>query len=347
MRKKGEGKMSENKIRSLAPYIARLTWMWANRAISHLKEKSTQSQEVIRLVQLAAERGDPEAKWWISHRHLIVTMAVNKPSSYSEEDLMRAQYHYYIYGGEESLRKGLAEAAEWGHSDTILAIAPHVCYNASLTPGRPTFIDEIFKNAAALGSVYALKEMGADLSAHRASIEERALNGCFEAAVYLTEYETDSGRDPLLPLNDAKTCTANDALLRFLLIFSGVIHPVHNQNRHFDNNVFKVIGTIHGSAARYQFGLCMHQMRDVIPDWVTVLSMPCKYFYLQSSEAAKEAVNTWILVGRRSGICRDMRKMIGELIWADRVEWTLTNSNAVAAVEPRRSTRKRIKKVSV
>jgi hypothetical protein len=41
-------------------------------------------------------------------------------------------------------------------------------------------------------------------------------------------------------------------------------------------------------------------------------------FYKQQIDAHKEAVKTWTLVGMRNGVVKDMRKLIGEWIWAQR-----------------------------
>ena len=315
--------MSENKIRSLAPYVARLTWIWARRAIMYMKGKSTQDREVIKWVELAADKGDPEGQWWSCHNHLIVTMALNEPDSYSSEDLMRAKYHYYLYTGGISPRDGLMQAAVWGHPDAILQSAEWISH----TLFWPPLFDserEILKKAADMGSVDALKTLKVDLASHRASIEERALNGCYEAAAHLTEYETGNEHDPELDSNRGKECTANDALWRFLLIFSGLLHPKIVQNRHLDDAAMKVVRTINSGPAIYQFGLCTHQMIDVIPERMVQSFKPFLLYYRRASESAKEAVNAWIFVGRCSGICRDMRKMIGEMIWADRTEWMIT-----------------------
>jgi hypothetical protein len=322
--------MSENKIRSLTPYIARLTWTWARRAIICTREKSTKNRKVNRLVKLAADRGDPEAQWWMSHSLQIVTMAVNKPDHYSDDDLMRAKYHYYLYCGTiVSIVGHLKEAAEWGHADSVLEYAEWLARTAV----TDATVMEMLKKAATMGSVYALKELKVKLDSHRASIEERALNGCYEAAAYLTEYETDTGRDPLLVSNSGKECTANDALWRFLFLFSGLLHPTIGKNRYLDNEIEEVISTINGSGARYQFGLCTHQLIDVIPRDVVQLFMPYVLQYRQTSERAKEAVLTWTLVGHRLGVCHNMRKFIGEMIWADRVEWMMIKASPAESEE--------------
>lgn len=41
-------------------------------------------------------------------------------------------------------------------------------------------------------------------------------------------------------------------------------------------------------------------------------------FYKLQIEAAKKAVVSWSLVGKRLGVVKDVRIMIGKLIWADR-----------------------------
>jgi hypothetical protein len=316
--------MSENKIRSLSPYIPRLTWTWARRAITYTRERSTTDPEVNRLVKLAADRGDPEAQWWMSHSRQIVTMAMNKPDHYSEDDLMRALYHFYLYSGE--IRDAsIMPAARWGHPDAILASVgwlsgPAVHYSPYTLSSD---IDQILKKAAAMGSVDALKALKANLASHRVSIEERALNGCYDAAAYLTEFETGTGRDPELDSNLGKDCTANDALFRFLLIFSGLLHPKITQVQHLDWSVTRVIDTIRGQAACYQFGLCAFQMFSLIPERVKPLFIHHVFHYELSSMRAKEAVFTWTLVGHCLGVCHNMRKFIGEMIWADRFEWVV------------------------
>jgi hypothetical protein len=292
--------------------------MWARRAILYAKNKSTNDPTVNRLVQLAADKGDPEAQWWIDHKHLIVTMVLNKPGGYSEEDLTRAHYHYNLFSGGYPAEP-LKVAATRGHLDAIYEYAGW----PNILPMRLDDV-EIIKRAAEMGSVEALQLLKADPSLHVESIKERALNGCPDAAVYLTEYETESGRDPDLCENSLKECTVDDALWRFLLLVSGPLHPMIVHNKNLDAETVQILTTINGSGARYQFGLCTHQMIDLIPERLVPTFMPFVLGYRRASEGAKEAVVTWTLVGHRAGICRDIRKMIGEMIWADRVDWMIT-----------------------
>jgi hypothetical protein len=43
-------------------------------------------------------------------------------------------------------------------------------------------------------------------------------------------------------------------------------------------------------------------------------------FYLKQLLAAKKAVNTWSMIARRNGVVKDIRCLIGKMIWSKRNE---------------------------
>jgi hypothetical protein len=48
----------------------------------------------------------------------------------------------------------------------------------------------------------------------------------------------------------------------------------------------------------------------------------CIELYHQWSALAKGAIECWIVVGRRLGIARDVRRIVAELLWEQRASWS-------------------------
>lgn len=69
----------------------------------------------------------------------------------------------------------------------------------------------------------------------------------------------------------------------------------------------------------YHFGAFAYEMRKCLVTFGTLSSSVDGY--LHANKAAKEAVDTWLVVGRHLGVSKDMRRMIGMLIWNSREVW--------------------------
>lgn len=55
-------------------------------------------------------------------------------------------------------------------------------------------------------------------------------------------------------------------------------------------------------------------------DMINLVSRAVSH-YVQSNRNARRAVNTWLLVARRVRVVKDIRKMVGVMIWEMRPEW--------------------------
>jgi hypothetical protein len=48
--------------------------------------------------------------------------------------------------------------------------------------------------------------------------------------------------------------------------------------------------------------------------------------HAESCERAKQAIQTWLLVGRKRNVVRDIRGSIAKMLWANRADWSANNS---------------------
>lgn len=75
------------------------------------------------------------------------------------------------------------------------------------------------------------------------------------------------------------------------------------------------LGTLHNDLEH--FGLS-------VPPHVSSLTLPCSVFALRVNAAAKRAVDTWLLLATRLRVVKDIRRVIGLLLWSERLAWAET-----------------------
>jgi hypothetical protein len=71
----------------------------------------------------------------------------------------------------------------------------------------------------------------------------------------------------------------------------------------------------------YHLGEMLHDMRHVLECKLLYLSLE-HYKFVQ--QRAKENIDTWCIVARRLGVCKDVRRIISNQVWSSRDTWELT-----------------------
>lgn len=70
----------------------------------------------------------------------------------------------------------------------------------------------------------------------------------------------------------------------------------------------------------YRLGEILHDMRHVLECKLLHLSLE-HYKFVQ--QCAKESIDTWCMVARRLGVCKDVRRIISNEVWSTRDTWKL------------------------
>lgn len=347
-------------ITSLAPYAGVLGWSAVMKKYGY--DTRSTNQKFLRLVKCAADKGSKDAAWWLENIELIdrKIMEHNTASKYpfppltfdndeilsSPEDTARL---YYFCGrlcanvGDRGVWEWIYKAALLGYEPALFSYAATTRWSESRNAAENEKCMPLLKQAKDMGCLEAMKKMGPriDQSAFLddpvtyALIKEAALRGhCAEIGVINFSRENiDSLRYALnYPYDrhpDIHVTNAHDALWLFMELFKSTIWFRTEQAK--IDYFCKACLWVEGPEALYQFGSCAFHMIDFCNSKFASSLVAHVDRFKAVNRRAKEAVVTWTLVGHRAGICPDIRRLIGQLIWADRVALTATRSKKPAS----------------